>query len=61
MAVSFNTRMTLHHLLAQLMPTLASLVPRVLTPAHALQHSQTPRTLHFEMPGTPFTTSTGFH
>eukprot|EP00983_Pelagomonas_calceolata_P086200 1156717-Pelagomonas_calceolata.AAC.3 len=33
----------------------------VLTPAHAQQHSRTPWTLYFQMPGNPFTTSTGFH
>eukprot|EP00983_Pelagomonas_calceolata_P010785 348574-Pelagomonas_calceolata.AAC.1 len=31
---------------------------RGLTPVHALQHSWTPRTLQFQMPGIPSTIST---
>eukprot|EP00983_Pelagomonas_calceolata_P049737 1141648-Pelagomonas_calceolata.AAC.2 len=33
---------------------------RGLMPAHALQHSRTPRTLHFHMTGIPSTISTAF-
>eukprot|EP00983_Pelagomonas_calceolata_P046672 1140288-Pelagomonas_calceolata.AAC.1 len=61
---TLNPMRTRTHLHAELIQAISDLLKHSphpgLTPVHALQHSWTPRILHFRMPGIPSTISTGF-